>query len=509
MASNGTGGSSAHQAENARVTTTPTVGARQAAMPSPFTLQQRGNTRVDERVDDLLNQSDSDEELYEAEEDGGDDTNALCAFINDDKNVTSEERIPYILMIAKEVVDGFSVDSPPYSYIKKRQTVKPTVKLQKKELRRRDPNVKGLTNKKLDQLFDMMKTKLPLTDAAEIAWIKKEEENLREIFQRKYDEDKEQRERDKTQVAARKIDRLRLVECLVVERCRPLFLQTTTPMNRQQLDGRNSQAREPDFYDVVCEIFNDPLIEFDSRVIPDWHEKYAESFKIKLSDFRLTRDKAKEMIAHQRVRIVKICSNWEASGNGEGQRAPSDQDWGHYDASNVIDGASPRSFMQAGDTSDLLYWWHVLDEYQLLHFTASVFTDAVAASADHYNELEPPKKKMKQEDDYRKDLSKQVGELGVGVKSNAYAAINRQIRDARSSQFELQMKIQMGDVNMNASVKELITGRIAEFEEEITRLKNMLHKVDLTRDASAELSTQTNEANNIDERRHNNTNNGA
>lgn len=465
------------ESSQANSTTTESSPANSTTTPSPFNPRRLAQGTS---VEELLDSTDSFDEEFQQEEanNNGDDCNQLFDFVNDDSKVASPDRIPYVLMLAETVIEGFSLDNEPYCNVKKKTTIKPQIKLQKLELLRRMPGLKGMTNKKREELSEMMKTKYPLTNQKEIEWIKQEEQRICEVLQREQDEANQQRERERSQGSARKMDRLRLIECIITDKCKPLYLKINDGMSRQQLDGRNSAALEADFYDVVCDVFNDEEIVFPSRRLPELHEDFAQSFPITLSDFRLTRDKAKELIAQQRVKIIRICSNWEASGNGDGQREPTDQDWGHYD-SNTLDGVAQRNFLQTGDTTDLLYWWHLLDEEKLLHFTANVFTDAIAASADNVASLEPAKKKRKtEEDEYKRKVNRNMEDVGVGLKSLSYAALNRQISEARTAQFDLQMKLS-GMQDKESHLYVMMSDRVNEFNDEIERLQNCLSVINL------------------------------
>lgn len=402
-------------------------------------------------------------------------TNALCAFINDDSKVPSEERIQYTMMLAEDVVDEFSLDKEPYCNITKKTTVKPKRNHYMQELRRRHPSITGIKNKSVPQLRELMKEKHPLLNQDEIEWVRQEEKRVREIFERQHNEQNKLKEHAKGTGAARKMDRLRLIHSLVSDTCRPLYLQINDLPNRQELDARNSDVREPDFFDVVTEVFNDESIVYKSCVLPDLHEDFAQQFDITLSDFRLSRDKAAEMIAQQRVKIVRICSNWEQSGNGEGQREMDDQDWGHYD-SNTLDGKAQKHFLQAGDTTDLLYWWHILDEEKLLNFTANVFPQVVAASSDSNATIEPLRKKAKQEDvRVRQEMNEHIGKVGKGVHTFSLVSLSRQINELKKEAYELDLKLD--DYAEGSARYKKTKERIDDYENEIASLKAEYEKM--------------------------------
>ena len=97
-----------------------------------------------------------------------------------------------------------------------------------------------------------------------------------------------------------------------------------------------------------------------------------------------------------------MIQRYEASGNGAGQLdedmqlGESDVDtsaggneeyhksWGHYnpELAATKGGDDRRSFLQAGDTANILYWWHVLDALDLVKMTCVKFNEKFAASSD-------------------------------------------------------------------------------------------------------------------------------
>ena len=54
----------------------------------------------------------------------------------------------------------------------------------------------------------------------------------------------------------RKFDRMRFVECMVLDTVKPLYLKVNEVMTRYELDGRNSRNANNDFYDQICCEFN-------------------------------------------------------------------------------------------------------------------------------------------------------------------------------------------------------------------------------------------------------------
>ena len=50
-----------------------------------------------------------------------------------------------------------------------------------------------------------------------------------------------------------------------------------------------------------------------------------------------------------------------------------DDDADNFNMENLIDGDDRKNFLSSGDSSDLLHWWHVLEDEGMLNYTLSVF----------------------------------------------------------------------------------------------------------------------------------------
>ena len=97
-----------------------------------------------------------------------------------------------------------------------------------------------------------------------------------------------------------------------------LYQKSQDCLSPAELDARNSVLKVVDFYDKVVEIFNDESFQPESKRIPDLHEQFASPIQLPFKVYRLTRDKAKDLLVNIRPRLVKILHNYALSGNGSG-----------------------------------------------------------------------------------------------------------------------------------------------------------------------------------------------
>jgi hypothetical protein len=79
----------------------------------------------------------------------------------------------------------------------------------------------------------------------------------------------------------------------------------------------------------------------------------------------MTPEKAKSLIANMKPRIVRIVANYEQSSNGDGMKGDQedkDNASGRFNLDSCIAGNNKKCFLQGNDATDLLYWWHVLED---------------------------------------------------------------------------------------------------------------------------------------------------
>jgi hypothetical protein len=183
----------------------------------------------------------------------------------------------------------------------------------------------------------------------------------------------------------RKLDRMRFIECMAQDHIKPLYFTTNEVMSRAELDSRNSTtagARRNDFFEEITKEFNNENFVPMSRILPDLHFEFAESVELPLSEYRMSPEKAKAIISSMRPQIMKIIQRYELSGNGDGQLTNDDDDTHNnppaFNATNCIGGDTKAAFLAAGEGTDVLYWWHVLEIEGMLQYTTSSLAESGA-----------------------------------------------------------------------------------------------------------------------------------
>ena len=91
----------------------------------------------------------------EEEDDGDSIPGDLQTYYEDQRNVPPQKKTQYLMTLCFSSIDNFTTDVLPYShrlFDKSKKKHKLTVNWLKKEIKRRNPDFKGLSNKKADDL---------------------------------------------------------------------------------------------------------------------------------------------------------------------------------------------------------------------------------------------------------------------------------------------------------------------------------------------------------------------
>ena len=127
-------------------------------------------------------------------------------------------------------------------------------------------------------------------------------------------------------------DMLRYLEVMLSDDVEVLYRTSQDELTRVSLDARNSIMKLVDFYDKMVKVFNDVEFIPETRKLPDLHNHFAVSMKLPLKDYRLTHNKAKDLMVAIIPKLANMVANYELSGAGAGQCRDEEQDtYGHFD----------------------------------------------------------------------------------------------------------------------------------------------------------------------------------
>jgi len=395
-------------------------------------------------------------------------------FYNNDVNIRTIDKSRYILGASIGVVEGFSLQDSPYKDLKK--PMLPTQHMLKQEVTRRVPEsrVRKLKNGELIAL--LMTDEYRIHDKDDIAFITDNEKEYRTLLIGKEEDHKNET------TAARGpnitfTDRLRYLEVMLSDDVKALYRTSQDVLTRGSLDARNSVMKLVDFYDKMVEVFNDVDFVPETLKLPDLHDNFSIPIKLPLKDYRLTRDKAKDLMVAVRPKLANMVANYELSGAGAGQCRDEEQDtYGHFDLDLCEAGDDRRNFIKNENESYLLYWWHRLDTEDFVQFTICVLDKFHIANATDFalisnkNSQSPNASNKNKENDekMKREMTANMGKVGDGVITMSYITIQREIENWESTAFTLECKLLEDSENVAV---EFIKKRILQLEEKISDAK--------------------------------------
>ena len=276
------------------------------------------------------------------------DESSFQSWVEDDRNVPPDNQVQYVVMMMTTIDETFSVEVPPWSEQRGKKGLKPNLALYRRELRRRDPKVR-VSNRNTDELLELLRRTYPITSTGDIAYITSRIQTLvltMAAAKRQHAATIAPNSRS----VSRKSDRLRFIECMVLDVVKPLYLASQQVLLRYEMDGRKSTTAAPDFYDVVTEAFNDASFIPRTRCLPDLHPEFAERHELPLhDDYLMTPERAKSLIQSMKPKIAKMASNYEQSGNGDGMKGVDDDDDNNDGDDNLrclIEGSTKAAFLR-------------------------------------------------------------------------------------------------------------------------------------------------------------------
>mmetsp|Transcript_26421 Transcript_26421/g.38891 ORF Transcript_26421/g.38891 Transcript_26421/m.38891 type:complete len:496 (-) Transcript_26421:208-1695(-) len=449
---------------------------------------------------------------------------------NDNEQVPPQRKIQYLLMMAKDCIPGFDVKTThPYPIFLGRKGWRSILLVTKsvlsQEIRRRKPEARlNIKNKRVEEIEKLLSL-WPVSDQKDIDFITAKEMEYRNTLLRKLHDERTERKRKSPQT---KLDRLRFILCFHDKKIREAFILSQNTATSEELGGQNSETREPSFYDLIAKKFNDEDFLPKTEALPGLHEDFAKSTLVPKSNYFLTKNNAKEMVDSMKQKVSEIIGRYEQSGNGSNLYDTDTEDdiyeghpqWGRYNQQRAIrkNGDDRSSFLKNAG-SDLLYWWHILDAYDLLHVTTTttdLSTEHVANYCtspstttqrkkvkldsnvvdDSESRREPETtigeadENIQDEDDLDEsnnerretfayanmtmDIVCSLGELNKTAETYVYGSMIMDIEKLRKEKFVLIKEIVKDKDTMPREYREIMEGRIKEINDSIARMESKM-----------------------------------
>jgi hypothetical protein len=123
---------------------------------------------------------------------------------------------------------------------------------------------------------------------------------------------------------------------------------------------------------LAAELYNSNDFSPYTFIYPTLHADFADNIILWGNEaLTVTPQKLKQKWSDVHGKLVIIVSNYDASGNGAGNRDQNDPDHGNVSEFTLVDNMECQNFL-GGNPSHLLYFWQLLEEHDLLKNTLSV-----------------------------------------------------------------------------------------------------------------------------------------
>ena len=190
---------------------------------------------------------------------------------------------------------------------------------------------------------------------------------------------------------------MRLVHCLIDDRIMPKFLERDLPKTREQVDGRNGPDAEPDFWELMKELYNDPTFRPRSMVLPKLHELFNKSYDLFAEHCpETTAQKLKAKFGDSRAMMLQLMANYNVSGAGDGM----------FNQDGIFCAGDLKDFL-GNYPPHLLYFIYVVHEYNLDKSCAGVLPDTMGADGENIpTVVGKRRKRAKMEEDYERKRAK-------------------------------------------------------------------------------------------------------
>jgi hypothetical protein len=279
----------------------------------------------------------------------------------------------------------------PYLSMKFRKKLNPTQKNMAEEISRRA--VVNRTDKPSCNYWTKEKMLLwlkenPVVETEDVMFLMEEENKLFKTVSKARTEKTDAAAGDKSRAGSWTTNEpyLRLYHSIFHEEARDALMKMNDVMDRPVLDARNSSERPESFFEVVARIFNDEDILFYTDCLPELHYTFTYSMTLAIEDMPglMDAEECKRRFADARAKLIKIIAKWELSGNGFGQRAITDDDFGHLGDEEMEAGDNRGNFLDSMTKEHILYFWHLSDKNELLKNVLSVIAETSSADSENY-----------------------------------------------------------------------------------------------------------------------------
>ena len=319
-------------------------------------------------------------------------------------------------------------------------------------------------------------------------------------------------------------DKLRYILIFVhEEEVLTAYLGHTDGLNREQLDSQGSDKADKGWIELHCECFNDPEKVYTTKANPNLHDRFKEEIFCEKGAYELTPDKSKTIMQTNKSHLRTMIKNYNASGNGSdmakhdcdedgmGGEEESQENFGRFnrelakkraelkgqDDLLLVDGDDRSSFLVM-NTVDLLYWWDVMDELEMIFVFMGKLHDGVNSSSDktpgatarrrvgndaNSNSQSNKKSKTGSKDDIQREMVKNVGRINNTLNIATAAILRQRISDAKDKMYQIEDALDELDKVADERKYQRNVRRLEELQKDIDSYELQLSDLEESEDA--------------------------
>jgi hypothetical protein len=282
---------------------------------------------------------------------------------------------------------------------------------------------------------------------------------------------------------------LRLYICATEDAALEALRDAALAMEKDELDARNSEERPDSYEQIVADLFNDPDCDCRTDALPSLHAMFALPIDLPFKDMpggKIDAETVKSRLADARAKLLQVITNWEASGNGAGQRTLEDEGFGHYEASTSVTqaGDNRANFINKslGHRNHLLYFWYLADKMGVLSHVLNVLSSDMAGDGDQVNrntqQVQQRRKnaaldavERKERRDFRLAVGNSLAALAIATKDDLIRKEEDKIERYAIEALEAEERGDHKKRKFYLKLKEDHEGKVAGFYYEIKKMK--------------------------------------
>jgi hypothetical protein len=234
---------------------------------------------------------------------------------------------------------------------------------------------------------------------------------------------------------------------------RQVFLERDCCLSREEIEANRGTDPPKTVYQLASETFNDPTY---TPTTPNYSRYSSElgSRKLVYDPYVgtvLTGDRAKQLFRQITSQLKVIYTNYQKSGNGDGQHAGKDDEGNDY-----VDGSDKIQFCEdkrGRPMHYVLFFWLFLEEsgdanHNIIQDALAILPTDQSANSSSCPKMSDRRKRAKQDDEYTKVVAMSIKSISEQGETQLILSELKDLRKTYNEQNNIYCKVQLNLVNM-------------------------------------------------------------